>query len=89
MTEPRWWEVRRAQSTKPATYTCPLCGELLPPMRPHVLLLPEGRPRGRRHAHEECAHGARAEGRLPLREDVEGPRPPGRLARLLRRRAPG
>jgi len=50
----------------------------------HMLVIPDGDPKRRRHAHPECVAGARRAGRLPLREEVE-PRPPGRLGRLLRR----
>ena len=81
----RWYVVRRAGSRKPATYRCPLCGDLLPAMSEHLLVLPEGDPSRRRHAHAACVMNARRAGRLPLREEVE-PRPPGLLARLLRRR---
>ena len=81
----RWYVVRRAGSRKPATYRCPLCGDLLPAMSEHLLVLPEGDPSRRRHAHAGCVMNARRAGRLPLRDEVE-PRPPGLLARLLRRR---
>jgi hypothetical protein len=84
MGEPRWWTVRAAQNRKPATYRCPLCGGLLPALSEHMLVLPEGDPSRRRHAHARCVMRAREAGRLPLREDVE-PRGPGLLARLLRR----
>jgi hypothetical protein len=79
-----WYAVRRAGSRKPATYRCPLCGGLLPALSEHMLVLPEGDPSRRRHAHARCVMRAREAGRLPLREDVE-PRGPGLLARLLRR----
>lgn len=36
-----------------------------------MLVLPEGDSAGRRHAHAECVKKARAEGRLPLRDEVE------------------
>jgi hypothetical protein len=49
-----------------------------------MLVLPEGDARRRRHAHRDCVLAARKAGRLPLREDVEPPRP-GLLKRLLRR----
>ena len=49
-----------------------------------MLVLPEGDPSRRRHAHTACVMKARRAGRLPLREDVQ-PRRPGLLARLLRR----
>jgi hypothetical protein len=80
----RWYVVRRAGSRKPSTYRCPLCGGLLPALSEHMLVLPEGDPARRRHAHAGCVMTARKAGRLPLREDVE-PRRPGLLARLLRR----
>jgi hypothetical protein len=80
----RWYAVRPASNTKPATYTCPLCGRLLPALTEHLLVVPEGDARRRRHAHSACVVAARRAGRLPLREDVEPPRP-GLLARLRRR----
>jgi hypothetical protein len=80
----RWYGVRPAQSTKPATYRCPLCGRHLPALSEHLLVLPEGDASRRRHAHTTCVMAARRSGRLPLREDVE-PRRRGLLARLLRR----
>jgi hypothetical protein len=78
--------VRRAANRKPATYRCPLCGRLLPALSEHALVLPEGDPARRRHAHTACVLRARRGGRLPLREEVEPPRP-GLLARLLARRS--
>jgi hypothetical protein len=80
----RWYAVRRAGSRKPATYRCPLCGGELLALTEHLLVVPEGDAGRRRHAHTECVVRARRAGRLPLREDVEPPRP-GLLARLLRR----
>ena len=80
----RWYSMRRAGSTKPATYRCPLCGERLPALSEHLLVLPEGDAGRRRHAHTACVTEARRTGRLPLREEVEPPRP-GWLSRLLRR----
>jgi hypothetical protein len=80
----RWYAVRPAQSTKPATYRCPLCGRHLPALSAHMLVLPEGDSSRRRHAHSECVMSARRSGRLPLRDEAE-PRPPGLLTRLLRR----
>jgi hypothetical protein len=71
-----WYSVRRAQSLKPATYRCPLCGHLLHALSPHVLVAPEGDLSRRRHAHAECVAAA----------NLPGPPPrPGLLARLLRR----
>ncbi len=81
----RWYTDRTAANRKPSTYRCPLCGRLLPALSAHMLVLPEGDPSRRRHAHGDCVMKARRSGRLPLREEVE-PRPPGLLARLLRRR---
>lgn len=80
----RWYTVRPAANRKPATYRCPLCGAHLPALSEHMLVLPEGDPSRRRHAHASCVMQARRDGGLPLREDVE-PRPPGLLRRLLRR----
>ncbi len=80
----RWYALRPAANRKPTTYRCPLCGELLPALRDHVLVLPDGDPSRRRHAHTECVKNARREGRLPLREEVE-PRRPGFWSRLFGR----
>ena len=82
-----WWAVRRAQSRKPATYRCPLCGYRLHAMSPHVLLSPEGDTSRRRHAHPECVEAARRAGRLPSYDEWRKtqPRQPGLIARLLRR----
>jgi hypothetical protein len=76
----RWYTLRRAGSTKPATYRCPFCGKHLAAMSDHLLVFPEDDRSRRRHAHIECVQAAR----LPRRSDVE-PRRPGLLARLLRR----
>lgn len=80
----RWYAVRPAGNRKPATYRCPLCRGLLPALSDHMLVLPEGDPSRRRHAHSACVIDARRGGRLLLRDEVE-PRRPGLLARLLRR----
>jgi hypothetical protein len=61
--------IRRAQNLKPATYTCPLCGELLHAMSEHVLISPEGDTGRRRHAHTACAISARRAGRLPTKDE--------------------
>jgi hypothetical protein len=81
----RWYAVRPAANRKPATYRCPLCGGMLPALSEHMLVTPEGDSSSRRHAHSACVMGARKQGRLPLRDEVE-PRPPGIVAKLLRRR---
>jgi hypothetical protein len=88
MERARWWEARRAQNRKPSTYRCPLCGELLPALSEHMLLVPEGDSSRRRHAHTACVLRAREAGRLPTKsewERVSQPRPPGLWTRLLRR----
>jgi hypothetical protein len=87
VTEPRWWTIRAAQNRKPATYRCPFCGRHLPALSEHVLLMPEGDPRGRRHAHTKCALAARQAGRLPARDEWlrTQPRRPGPVRRLLDR----
>ena len=84
---PRWWDIRRAQNRKPASYRCPLCGERLPALSEHMLMFPEGDHSRRRHAHTECVMRARRQGRLPTRSEWERtqPRPPAMWARLLRR----
>jgi hypothetical protein len=83
----RWYEIRRAQSRKPATYTCPFCPRRLPAFSEHVLIRPEGQGDGRRHAHMACVARARAAGRLPSESEWRStqPRKPGLLARLLGR----
>jgi hypothetical protein len=80
---PRWWTIRRAQNLKPATYRCPFCHELLPAISEHVLVMPEGDSRRRRHAHTACALAERKAGRLPTRDEVE----PGLWQRLKARAA--
>jgi hypothetical protein len=74
-----WWQVRRAQNRKPATYTCPLCGRYLPALSEHMLIVPEGDARRRRHAHTDCVMAARRAGRLPSQQEwlKTQPRPPG------------
>jgi hypothetical protein len=91
MTEPpRWWTVRRAQNLKPATYRCPFCDGLLPALSEHVLLMPEGDARRRRHAHTACALAERQAGRLPARDEWQRTQParPGALRRLVGRLRP-
>jgi hypothetical protein len=83
---PRWFSARRAQNLKPATYRCPLCGVHLPALSEHMLLFPEGRSEGRRHAHTRCVQRERAAGRLPTREEWARTQPPApSLWRRLRR----
>jgi hypothetical protein len=83
----RWWQIRRAQNRKPATYRCPLCGRYLPSLSEHMLILPEGNPQGRRHAHTVCVMRARESGRLPTREEwlKTQPRPPSLWRRTIAR----
>jgi hypothetical protein len=85
--DPRWWAIRRAQSGKPATYTCPFCGRLLHAMSEHALIAPEGDAGRRRHAHAECVVAARERGELPTYDDWRKtqPRRPGLIRRLLSR----
>ena len=80
-TDARWYAIRRAGSTKPATYRCPLCGERFPALADHLLVVPEGDAARRRHAHAHCVRRARQAGRLPLREEVQ-PRRPNWLTRV-------
>lgn len=84
--------MRRAQNRKPATYRCPLCGDLLPALSEHMLIVPEGDASRRRHAHTECVLRARRAGRLPTREEWERAQPgwepaPTLWARLRKRAA--
>ncbi|MGA2927440.1 MAG: hypothetical protein ABSG43_15890 [Solirubrobacteraceae bacterium] len=65
----RWWLVRRAQNRKPVTYRCPLCGQHLPALSEHMLIVPEGDSSRRRHAHAECVLAARRQGRLPTKAE--------------------
>ena len=83
----RWWTLRRAQNRKPATYRCPLCGNYLPALSEHTLIMPEGDPSRRRHAHTQCVLAARRAGRLPTREEwlKTQPRSPGLLRRMIGR----
>ena len=84
---PRWWTVRRAQNRKPATYRCPLCGQHLPALSEHMLIVPEGDAQRRRHAHTECVLAARRAGRLPTRDEWlrTQPRSPSALKRIANR----
>ena len=83
----RWWYLRRAQNRKPATYRCPLCGNYLPALSEHVLMVPEGDSARRRHAHSKCVVRARARGQLPSRAEwmATQPRRPGLLRRIIER----
>jgi hypothetical protein len=85
--QPRWWELRRAQSRKPATYRCPFCSNQLAALSEHALIAPEGDFSKRRHAHTDCVMRARAAGELPTRDEWRAtqPRSPSLWRRLLRR----
>ena len=84
--EPRWYQVRRSQSARPATYTCPFCGRRLHAMSEHALIAPEGDMERRRHAHLECARAAHEAGRLPTRDEWRATQPRRPLwARLFSR----
>jgi hypothetical protein len=87
----RWWNVRRAQNRKPATYRCPLCDRYLPALSEHMLVIPEGDSSRRRHAHTECVMAARKAGRMPTRDEWlrTQPRPTRRMRALLERIARG
>ena len=84
---PRWWQIRRAQNRKPATYRCPLCNRQLASMSEHMLMVPEGDSARRRHAHTACVMSARRAGGLPTRAEWlrTQPRPPSLLTRLRQR----
>jgi hypothetical protein len=69
MAKPRWWTIRPAQNRKPSTYRCPLCGNQLPSLQPHMLITPEGDASRRRHAHSACVMAARKQGRLPTQAE--------------------
>ena len=73
--EPRWWAIRPAQNLDAKTYRCPFCGEFLPSLSAHVLVLPEGDTSRRRHAHQECVTSARREGRLPSHDEWKAAQP--------------
>jgi hypothetical protein len=81
-----WWEVRGAQNLKPTTYICPLCDQQLDAASEHMLLLPEGDPSRRRHAHTDCVARARSAGKLPTRDERRKSRPfsPGGGGRVPR-----
>ena len=83
----RWWSVRPAKSRKPATYTCPFCGQYLPAISEHMLVLPEGDAGRRRHAHTACALAARKAGRLPTRDEWTKAQRPARRSWRQRLRA--
>jgi hypothetical protein len=92
LVEAEWYDVRRARSNKPATYTCPFCPRKLPAFSEHVLIRPLGRGDGRRHAHMACAAKARKAGLLPSREEwlraQRGRRRSGRMRAWLRKLTP-
>lgn len=71
----RWWDVRGAQNLKPTTYICPLCDQQLQAVSEHMLLLPEGDPSRRRHAHTDCVAQARSAGKLPTEDEWRKTRP--------------
>jgi hypothetical protein len=85
--EARWWVLRRAHNRKPATYRCPLCGDHLPSLSDHMLIVPEGDSSRRRHAHTGCVLAARKQGRLPTHAEWlrNQPQPPSRWASLVER----
>jgi hypothetical protein len=83
-----WWQVRRAQNRKPATYRCPFCDRYLPALSEHMLIAPEGDASRRRHAHTDCVLAARRAGKLPTKDEwLHGtqPRRPGLVERITGR----
>jgi hypothetical protein len=52
-----------------------------------MLMYPEGRSDGRRHAHSDCVLAARKQGRLPTKEEWQRtqPRAPGLWTRVKQR----
>jgi hypothetical protein len=82
-----WWAIRRASSSKPSTYRCPLCGHQLHAMTEHQLIAPEGDASRRRHAHTECVLAARKNGTFKTYDDWRATQPRRRslLRRYLRR----
>jgi hypothetical protein len=81
--DPRWWTIRPASSVKPATYRCPLCNRQLHAGSDHLLISPEGDTDRRRHAHTECVLSARADGRLPMRDEWKAAQPRRSLLQRL------
>jgi len=84
---PSFWTMRRAHSSRPATYRCPFCGQLLHAMSEHLLIAPDGDAERRRHAHTDCVQRERAAGRFPLYDEVNSTRGGGGVLRRLRRYA--
>jgi hypothetical protein len=82
-----WWQVRRAQNRKPATYRCPFCNRHLPALSEHMLIAPEGDSSRRRHAHTDCVLAARRAGKLLTRDEWlrAQPRPPSVMTRAIAR----
>jgi hypothetical protein len=71
-----YWAVRPAQNRKPATYRCPICGRHLAALSEHMLIMPEGDPRRRRHAHTGCVLAARRRGEIVLADEWRRSQPP-------------
>ena len=84
----RWWEMRPAQNLKPTTYICPLCDQQLYATSEHTLLLPEGDPSRRRHAHTDCVAKARRAGKLPTHDEWRKTKTSAPGSRNRRRRGP-
>ena len=82
----RWWDVRRSQNLKPTTYVCPLCDQQLEAVSDHTLLLPEGDPSRRRHAHTDCVARARSAGKLPTEDEWRKTRAPAPGSQSRQRR---
>ena len=82
----RWWELRPAQNQKPTSYICPLCDQQLIASSEHMLLLPEGDPSRRRHAHTDCVAQARSAGKLATQDEWRNTRSTSPVAGDRRRR---
>jgi hypothetical protein len=54
---------------EPASCRCPFCDDLLPALSEHVLVVPKGDARRRRHAHTARALRERTARRLPARDE--------------------
>jgi hypothetical protein len=48
------FSVRAVSGEKDKPYTCPGCLHIIRPGTPHLVVMPEGHPEGRRHWHTDC-----------------------------------
>ena len=77
----------RPQNLKPATYRCPFCDQYLSALSEHLLVKPEATT-GAAATRTPLVLAERKAGRLPLRDEIEPPRP-GLIARWRARRRGG